>query len=94
MFYDFLTLKEYFKNYKLIKIKIIKLIVIILKKSTKRFIQLFFTITNCSYRQYINVSWLSVSRSFSVKRPYEKSFSYPNDYLINAGFGKYILRKV
>ena len=94
MFYDFLTLKEYFKNYKLIKNKDYKANSNYFKKS------LLNDLFNYSLPSQIaaidNISMfhgLESRAPFLSKDLYEKSFSYPNDYLINAGFGKYILRK-
>ncbi len=94
MFYDFLTLKEYFKKYKLIKNKGYKANSYYFKKS------LLNDLFNYSLPSQIaaidNISLfhgLESRAPFLSKDLYEKSFSYPNDYLINDGFGKYILRK-
>ena len=94
MFYDFLTLKKYFKKYKLIKNKGYKANSYYFKKS------LLNDLFNYSLPSQIaaidNISMfhgLESRAPFLSKDLYEKSFSYPNDYLINDGFGKYILRK-
>ena len=94
MFYDFLTLKKYFMKYKLIKNNGYKANSYYFKKS------LLNDLFNYSLPSQIaaidNISMfhgLESRAPFLSKDLYEKSFSYPNDYLINDGFGKYILRK-
>jgi len=94
MFYDFFTLREYFKKY-------------VLKKSTgyksySNFFKKFLLDDLLRYSlpsQIAAIDNISMFHGLESRSPYlskdlfEKSFSYPNDYLINDGFGKHILRK-
>ena len=95
MFHDFMTMKKYFKTFKINK-----------SKKIKQYFNDFFK--NNLFKDLIyyslppqitaidNISLyhgLESRAPFLSKHLFEKSFSYPSNFLIHSGYGKYIFRK-
>jgi asparagine synthase (glutamine-hydrolysing) len=94
MFYDFLTLKNYFKRFDLINSVRTSSKIDYFKKSLMN--DLFKYSLQSQISAIDNISMfhgLEARAPYLSKDLFKKSFSFPSNFLINKGYGKYILRK-